>query len=676
MLPDENTLDPIVRANFTPSEKGNLYIIHKGSPGTCRQTFTSPLTHPKWPQNLNEIGTQIYSNSDQSLCLPPPPQKLRRKADRILRFESRFESGNLQSAYHLEQDTYRLELERDANRSGSCQWFYFGISNTRKDTVYTFYISGFHKSRDVLNQGSKIFMHSQKGATSTGNSWTRAGYNIAYGYIPTEPPNNPNHPTANCHNNIRRNSCVSVYPRGPSVSRRASVIRPPNAPKPIINTDSNATTNTDSNLNPNDIDNNDSDSDNDIDAPNSNGNSQNEKPKKNRACLQFQIKFQYDFDTVYLCYSLPYTYTDLLHSISIWTKNCPGSITTETLCQTIGGKNCPLLTITSPNTPIEKKKIIFITGRVHPGESNSSYVVHGLIDCLLAPTTTSRYLLDHYTFKIIPMINIDGVIEGFYRCSLSGFDLNRVWSSPDPILHPVIYNARQLMERDQLSIALYIDFHGHSRLHGTFAYGCPNELDNLLRDKEKVFPRLLSMLSDAFVWDKCVFSYPNDRKSSGRIVARKELGIIQSFTIESSFGGIQQGPLSGILNDERIWKGIGAKVVDTIYHYFNQSTGVRKFVERELQNGIDPAKQNFSSLQWQREMRSQMEHRIIAPTRTKPNSLAMPFGNSSTNTKAARQGGIGANGSYAGCNGMNGHLNLNGNGNLHGQKISHYRSFI
>lgn len=671
MFPDEeNTPEPIVRANFTPSEKGNLYIIHKGNPVTSRQTFTSPLMHPKWPQNFNEIGTQIYSCSDPSLCLPPAPSRPRRKADRILRFESRFESGNLQAAYHISQDCYRLELERDANKSGSCQWFYFSISNTRKETVYTFYISGFHKSRDVLNQGSKIFMHSQKGASNNGNSWIRAGYNFAYGYIPAEPSN---YPYSNCSNNLRRNSCTSVNTKASSYYRRASAIRSPNASKSNLNTEpTNPNSYASINETPNDIDDSDSDND-DLQGTTVNGKG---TVKKNRACLQFQIKFPYDYDTVYLCYSLPYTYTDLLRSISIWSKNSPGTITTETLCQTIGGKNCPILTVTSPLTPIEKKKIVFITGRVHPGESNSSYVVHGLIDCLLSPTTSSRYLLDHYAFKIIPMINIDGVIEGFYRCSLSGYDLNRVWSQPDPFLHPVIYNAKQLMEREQLSVALYIDFHGHSRLHGTFAYGCPNELDNLLKDKEKVFPRLLSMLSDAFTWEKCIFSYPNDRKSSGRIVARKELGIVQSFTIESSFGGIQQGPLSGILNDERIWKGIGAKVVDTMYHYFNQSTGVRKFVEKELQTGIDPAKQNFSALQWQREMRnSQLEHRIIAPTRAKQTQIALPFSNSSTNAKPLRQG-ISSNGSYAGCNGMNGHLNLNGNGNLYGQKLNHYRSFM
>lgn len=37
----------------------------------------------------------------------------------------------------------------------------------------------------------------------------------------------------------------------------------------------------------------------------------------------------------------------------------------------------------------------------------------------------AEYLRSTYVFKIIPMLNPDGVIVGNYRCSLSGMDLNR-----------------------------------------------------------------------------------------------------------------------------------------------------------------------------------------------------------------------------------------------------------
>jgi len=47
-------------------------------------------------------------------------------------------------------------------------------------------------------------------------------------------------------------------------------------------------------------------------------------------------------------------------------------------------------------------------------------------------------LLDRYIFYIIPMINVDGVIVGSYRNSLSGNDLNRYFDNPDSTLHPEI----------------------------------------------------------------------------------------------------------------------------------------------------------------------------------------------------------------------------------------------
>lgn len=40
------------------------------------------------------------------------------------------------------------------------------------------------------------------------------------------------------------------------------------------------------------------------------------------------------------------------------------------------------------------------------------------------------------------MINIDGVINGNFRCDLSGVDLNRNWKNPSSILHPQIYSIK------------------------------------------------------------------------------------------------------------------------------------------------------------------------------------------------------------------------------------------
>lgn len=56
-----------------------------------------------------------------------------------------------------------------------------------------------------------------------------------------------------------------------------------------------------------------------------------------------------------------------------------------------------------------------ITSRVHPGEAQSSWVVQGIIEFLLSDDPTAVRLRQQYIFKIVPMLNQDGVIFGNYR---------------------------------------------------------------------------------------------------------------------------------------------------------------------------------------------------------------------------------------------------------------------
>ena len=56
-------------------------------------------------------------------------------------------------------------------------------------------------------------------------------------------------------------------------------------------------------------------------------------------------------------------------------------------------------------------------GRVHPGESNSSYIVKGIIQFLIGDDEIARALREHFVFEIVAMLNPDGVINGHYRVS-------------------------------------------------------------------------------------------------------------------------------------------------------------------------------------------------------------------------------------------------------------------
>ena len=77
-------------------------------------------------------------------------------------------------------------------------------------------------------------------------------------------------------------------------------------------------------------------------------------------------------------------------------------------------------------------------------------------------------------FKVIPMLNPDGVIAGNYRTGLVGADLNRRWKTPSKMLHPVIYHAKNMI-RDfskERSVEMICDLHGHSKRKNVFMYGC------------------------------------------------------------------------------------------------------------------------------------------------------------------------------------------------------------
>ena len=49
------------------------------------------------------------------------------------------------------------------------------------------------------------------------------------------------------------------------------------------------------------------------------------------------------------------------------------------------------------------RKSIILTSRVHPGESNASWIMNGVIDFLISDDLNAKYLRDTFVFKIIPM---------------------------------------------------------------------------------------------------------------------------------------------------------------------------------------------------------------------------------------------------------------------------------
>lgn len=134
----------------------------------------------------------------------------------------------------------------------------------------------------------------------------------------------------------------------------------------------------------------------------------------------------------------------------------------------MGGNDCEYVTISSGKTFKSSEKDtrqgIFLTGRQHPGESLSSYMMQGIIEFLTSESEEARYLRETCVFKIIPMVNSDGVTHGNYRTSLCGNDLNRKWKAPSKVHQPTVYYTKKLIYelRKTHNLQLFCDFHGHS----------------------------------------------------------------------------------------------------------------------------------------------------------------------------------------------------------------------
>lgn len=93
--------------------------------------------------------------------------------------------------------------------------------------------------------------------------------------------------------------------------------------------------------------------------------------------LTFAITVKNENDTLYIAHCYPYTYTDLNKYLNLLLADPKkrNRIRRKTLCQTMAGNSCDVLTITSFLTEAESlraRKGIALFARVHPGESNSS----------------------------------------------------------------------------------------------------------------------------------------------------------------------------------------------------------------------------------------------------------------------------------------------------------------
>ncbi|XP_075998169.1 cytosolic carboxypeptidase 4 [Genypterus blacodes] len=414
------------------------------------------------------------------------PQCLSERTSDSLRFFSKFECGNLRKAIQVRRYEYDLILNADVNCSQHTQWFYFEVSNMEANVPYRFNVINCEKSNSQFNYGMQPVLYSVKEALDGRPHWVRSGTEICY----------------------FRNKFCSAQGR-----KRTTFYT-----------------------------------------------------------MTFTVTFKHIEDVCYLAYHYPYTYSAMTAHLEVLQKSVdPAKVffRQQTLCNSLAGNACPLITITA--CPVSRgwkdmhqlrnRPCIVLTARVHPSESNASWVMKGTLEFLCSSDPVAASLREAFVFKIIPMLNPDGVINGTHRCDLNREDLNRQWSKPDPVLSPTIYHTKGLLHylnsvgRTPL---VFCDYHGHSRKKNVFLYGCSvketlwqsgSTVDTVGLKEDpgyRTIPKALDRIAPTFSFNSCNYLVEKSRSATARVVVWREMGVLRSYTMETSYNGCNQGIYKGL----------------------------------------------------------------------------------------------------------------------------------
>ncbi|KAL1777748.1 cytosolic carboxypeptidase 3 isoform X1 [Sigmodon hispidus] len=292
--------------------------------------------------------------------------------------------------------------------------------------------------------------------------------------------------------------------------------------------------------------------------------------------LTWTFQFPHSKDTCYFAHCYPYTYTNLqeylsgINSDPVRSKFCKIRV----LCHTLARNMVYVLTITTPlkNSDSKKRKAVILTARVHPGETNSSWIMKGFLDYILGDSSDARLLRDTFIFKVVPMLNPDGVIVGNYRCSLAGRDLNRNYTSLLKESFPSVWYTRNMIHRlmEKREVILYCDLHGHSRKQNIFMYGCDGSHRSKTKGlylQQRIFPLMLSKnCPNKFSFSACKFNVQKSKEGTGRVVMWK-MGIRNSFTLEATFCGSTLGNKRGTHFNTKDLESMGYHFCDSLLDY-------------------------------------------------------------------------------------------------------------
>lgn len=516
-----------------------------------------------------------------------------------LQFTSRFDGGNMRKVERVANDTYHIELSEDASEcgisTGYTTWFHFEVQTQNAHTA------GAANPREL--QVVLTNMNGQKGLYSN-------GYTVMHCAVDSTAVS-----PGNCERVFENEKQWRRLPTPLSFEKYIHKVPVPDSfnENPPLNastvTEPAGDTEDDSGVSKASVV---------APAPAVFGQRMKQETKMK---MGFTYRFQFAQERVRFAFCYPYSYTRLQKELSALDRKYPPSqkpaaayaptlahskddsktaaiyYHRELLTRSIEGLRVDLLTISSrdditstreppmealsfANIPpehqhrveaqrafsfdVNKKKTVLISARVHPGETPANFMLDGMLELLLHPTDEGAISLRrHFVFKIIPMLNPDGVCQGYYRTDTRGVNLNRVYEAPSPDHAPTVFAAKEVLlqivnsyggagSKRALENVVYLDLHAHASRRGCFVYGnnlVSGDSGRATQIETQLFARLVGLNTPFFDYLACSFDKDNmsrrdlrdnnnattSREGSGRVALYKATGLTYVYTIECNY---------------------------------------------------------------------------------------------------------------------------------------------
>lgn len=194
----------------------------------------------------------------------------------------------------------------------------------------------------------------------------------------------------------------------------------------------------------------------------------------------------------------------------------------------------------SPPPVFKNKKILLITARIHAGEAPASHIIDSFLRNIIKRFETKdvKEFLSDVIVLAVPLLNPDGVTNGFYRYDSRSNDLNRCYNKENKQIYPVNYALKKIIDyyKETDRFYMFIDLHAHSQCDGLFLFANYGDSEDDRKEVRYLYDSMDSLCENFTPqYSKFDFESPKLEDGMGRIHIKRSRNLKHIYVIESAY---------------------------------------------------------------------------------------------------------------------------------------------